>query len=680
MVEPVATFTPRAPVSLFESAKLSLDTVFQTMIEPNLYAEIDARNRVTALRNTTAVLTRARVTNTSADPRTVEFRASTLKVGTYQVDVVAQPGENWLRLERRTTARDTGVVGYDWTQTPPVRLTAPIAQINSLGSSVSWTPDSRYVAVGFDANRFRIYDAENNYSTVFTSVPTIFPVQSNVVKWSPDGRYLAVSYNRITDENPHPFLKVFDFDIKTAPVEVTLPPLAGIIAQTLTHLDWGGPGGRYLVVGRASPTRAIAVLDWSTGSPVYAEALSIALSDGVTGAVRGVAIGPDDVTATPRCRIAIAHSRGARLRVWNFTSATTVNRINNAIFAENTSRTPGFNGLAWTSDGRYLACLSGSSQSVPFTVFDFDGVISIRTPPEQLPAMPPLAMSTWSPDGRYLFIGHGEARRYVYYPQALRYQLLYDYSSGSPVRVLSSPRLQGAGLVSGAEWSPNGDALILAQWGYDRFYPPTGVDNIRLLDGQGENLVVNGSFEDMTGATPESFGFTALNEVPGWFADTIGSTRLFFPVGRFVDARPTDGSVYLDMVAAGSLPDLVNSSQLRQNFENLIPGETYRLSADVTASRESAIGVQIVWNGSPLTIDGSASLPLTQNRPILRVTLQPGESANLDLGKHMLVYGDQLQAKASGGGVSAVVSYIRSTQEQVPSGGPPVEMDEGEGV
>jgi WD40 repeat protein len=679
MVEPVATFTPRAPVSLFESAKLSLDTVFQTMIEPNLYAEIDGRNRVTALRNTTAVLTRARVTNTSADPRTVEFRASTLKVGTYQVDVVAQPGENWLRLERVNTASDVPLAIYDWTESPPVRTTDPVASIGNLGLSVSWTPDSRYLASASVANRFRIFDAENAFATVYTSIASPAPVQPSIVRWSPSGRYLAVTYRNVTEDSSHPFLRVFDFDDKTAPVEVSIPGLSTISDREILHMEWGGPTGRYLVFGPGNGVRQIAALDWNTGSPVSASALSETLSENVSG-LRGIAISPDDPLATPRCRIAIASSRTPRLRVWSFTGATTISRVNNAVLAENTAQIVGDRGLAWSADGRYLASLSGESTSVPFTVFDFSAGVTVRTPPQPLPALPPLRNVTWSPDGRYLFIGHLEATRYSYYPQQLRYQLLYDYSSGSPVRIFNSPRLQGSGRMTDARWSPDGAFLAVSQFGWDPFYPPTGVDNVRLIDDEGTDFVVNGSFEDMTGATAEPFGFVATNTVPGWFSDQPGNTTLFFPTGRFVDARPTDGSVYLDLVARSTAIPIGNSAQLRQNFNDLVAGETYRLSADVTASRESAVGVQIVWNGNPLTIDGSASLPLTQNRPILRVTLQPGESANLDLGKHMLVYGDQLQAKASGGGVSAVVSYIRSTQEQVPSGGPPVEMDEGEGV
>jgi WD40 repeat protein len=679
MTTPVATFTPRAPVALFETAKLSLDTVFGTLIEPILYAEVDRRNRVTSLRNTTAVIVRARVTNASDAVRTVDFRSSTLKVDTYTADVVAQPGQNWLRLDRTTQSREGSIAGYDWTATPPVRLTAPIANIGNIGRCVSWTPDSRYAAVSFNATRFRIYDAENNYATIYTSDPTTFPVQPSQVQWSPDGRYLAVSYVNMSDANPHPFLRVFDFNVKPAPVEVALPPLAGILTQPVLRLAWGGPGGRYLIMGRASAAKAIAVLDWNTGSPVYAEQLSIDLSNGVNGNVQAIAIGPDDIAASPRCRIAISHLRGTRLRVWNFNSATTVNRINNAIFAENTTRSPGPKGLAWTSDGRYLACLSGQTESVPFTVFDFDSGVSVRTPPGPLPFMPQLQACAWTPDGRYLFIGHGEATRYTYYPQALRYHLLYDYDSGSPVRILASPRLQGVGPVSDAKWSPNGEALLLAQSGFDRMYPPTGVDNIRLLDDEGENVVVNGSFEDMTGATRESFGFTAINEIPGWFVDSPDGARVFFPSERFVDARPTDGVVYLDMVAQSLDPFGDNSPQLRQNFNDLVPGATYRLALDVTASRGSLIGVRVLWNGTPVAIDGSSNLPVTKNRPILRATLQPGESANVDLARHMLVYGDQLQAQASGGGVTAVVSYILSTQEQVPFGRSSVESEEGSG-
>jgi WD40 repeat protein len=657
MAVEVAIFTPRPPVNLFESAAAELGTAFSDLIKPPLYAQVNNRNQVEELRTTTAILTRAKITNTSGAARTVDFRVRSSRRITYSAEVVAQPGQNWLRLDRVTRPRGVALFGWDWTDTPPTRLTNTPTALPNNATGLDWSPDSQYLAVAFDAASFRIYDATSNFALVHTSPPTTNPVRPSHVKWDPTGRYLAVGY-RFADVLGLPWLRVFDFDNIAAPVEVPIPDVLARVTQRPTQLEWGGPSGRYLFIVDAGATR-VAVYDWNTGSPVFAPALSTSLSTGVVGRAQGIAVSPN------AARVAVTCVGGPRLLVFSFTSATVVSRVNNPIFAENTrARTPG-QGAAWSPDSRYLVNLSSATTGVPFTVFDFDSGVTTLPAPPALPLLPGFQSVAWSPDGRYICFGHTESTRYTYYTVPLPYLLLYDMNSGTPVRVTSGPTLQGFGPADAVQWSPDGDTLMVGGWSYDRFYPPTGVDNVRLLDSEGNNLVVNGSFEDVTGMTRESFGFTAVGEIEGWFSDVDPGTRLFFPTFRFLNAFPTQGSVYLDVVAAGSVPVSPHSARLRQNFDELTPGGTYRFSLDVTTSLESDIGVRVLWNGTPLNILGETTLPVVQDFTLLRVSLAPGESVSVPLSRHMVAYGDSLQARASGGGVDVVLGYVLNTQESV---------------
>ena len=659
MVVEVATFTPRPPVSLFQNAKRSLDTVFESLIAPTLFAEVDGRGQVGALRNTTAVLTSALLTNTGGTARTVTFRVRSSRRVTYTAEVTAQAGENWLRLDRTTSARGASVYGFDFSATPQTRLPDEPSWPGGIRRSVSWTSDSRYLAVADNGRSFRIFDASDSFATVYTSPPVDNPSQLRRCVWSPDDRYLAVIYDR-ADQVGMPWLRVFDFDAGiAAPVEVTIPGIDINLTVQGNDMAWGGPGGRYLVVSRAG-SGGVAVWDWDSGTPVFVAGLSNTLSSAGTGGTRSVAFSPDPTNP----RIAVAYNSGDRLAVFTWPSPTTLARVDDALFAANTQRTVPRRGLSWSGNGRYLAVLSGESTVVPFTVYDLQSGVVVRAAPDPLPFLPALTAVALSDDGRYLVAGHDTAARFTYYPLALPHLLLFDYDSGAPAWI--RPRLQGAGGVFDLSFAPDGDTLMVAGWAYDTAYPPTGVDNVRVEDGDGVNHVVNGSFEDTAGMERTSFGFTATGTLPGWFVDGADGpeVQVFLVNRRFVNAFATDGSVYLSVVASG--PALQgNSARLRQNLEGLEDGETYRLSVDVTASLDSDIGLRLVWNGTPVNIEGQTTLPVIEDFTLLPVTVPPGTTLRVPLARHMLAYGDVLQAQASGAGVDCVVSYILSTQESV---------------
>jgi WD40 repeat protein len=394
MAVEVAVFTPKPPVNLFESARRQVGTTFETLIQPTLYAEVDNLGQVQRLRNTTAVLTAMRLHNSSASARTVDFQVRSSRRVTYQAEVTAVAGENWIRLDRTTRIRGVSVFGWDWTQSPPVRLSETISPLSPIATSCSWRQDSRYLAVCFNAQGMRVYDAQNSYAIVYEEDNTSTSYGAASAIWSSDGRYLAVRYINVVDPSTTPYLRVFDFDDIGGPVEVTLPDLSAVLTESPAHMSWVG---RFLAVGRATAAQPVLVLDWNSGSPVYDATLSAALSDDTANLpIRGVAFSPDGA------RFAVSYFARDRLRVYNI-SGTTATRINDPIFAANTQRFSGLP-LAWSADSRYLTCLSGPDTSVPFTVYDFDSGVSLRPAPPSLPLLPGLAGAAWSPDGRYLCI------------------------------------------------------------------------------------------------------------------------------------------------------------------------------------------------------------------------------------------------------------------------------------
>lgn len=655
----VAIFTPRAPVSLFESQRLALDTVFRSILRPNMFAEVDPTGQIARLRRTAAVLTALSLSNTSASSRAVDVRVASSRRITYKAAVTAQAGQNWVRINRINMPKDPSIFGYDWSQTPPTRLLDEPADTSLTMTSLAWTSDSAYLAAAQDGPQFRIYDANNAFALLYTS--GVVPASVRVLQcvWSPNDRYLAVTY-RFTAGTTHPFIKVFDFDSGiTTPVEVSLPSVTTSVTRTPSAIAWGGPSGRYLVVSNAGSARFVA-WDWNSGSPVVS-----ALGGILSGATSGVA-GPIAFnTSVGAPRVAVGHSEGSRLSVFDFPTATTLSKIDLQIFAANTQRTIPADGLAWSSDNRYLAVLSAATGTTPFTVYDFNSGVVLRTPPDDITTpLPSTTSLDWSLDGRYLVIGHAEAERYTYYPEPLTYLLLYDYNTGSPVRITSAPSLQGAGEITQVRFSPDGNTLMMTGRRLDPLYRPIGVDNVRLLDSAGVDQIANGSFEDTTGLTPEPFGFSAIGSIPNWFVDGDASAKIFLPTETFVDAFATDGAVYLDVNVFGvGAPPQSTDVRLRQNISGLIAGQTYTLLVDVTASTESVIGVEMTWNGSPVAFEGETVLPVVKNFPVLTVVVPPGETVQAPLKKHMLAYGEALEIKASGGGVDAAVSYILSTQE-----------------
>src|SRR6056297_1111589 len=121
-----------------------------------------------------------------------------------------------------------------------------------------------------------------------------------------------------------------------------------------------------------------------------------------------------------------------------------------------------------------------------------------------------------------------------------------------------------------------GQDFVAGEGGNDTLFG----DNSDGRVGEGlPNLIVNGSFEDTTGLTAESFGFTGAGAVPGWTAiDPTDTLEVYNVNSEAVNAGGTvasDGSNALDM---GESPGNIG---IFQDVPNLLAGEIYRLSFDL---------------------------------------------------------------------------------------------------
>ena len=149
---------------------------------------------------------------------------------------------------------------------------------------------------------------------------------------------------------------------------------------------------------------------------------------------------------------------------------------------------------------------------------------------------------------------------------------------------------EGNDLLAGA----SGSDFLDGETGLDTLIGGAGADDLRggddndVLYGDGGgsvqgggslNLLVNGSFEDTTGLATDPFGFVGIGEIPGWTTADPNDRIEVFNVNPELDPAASDGLNALDL--EGSPGNI----RIGQNVQNLVDGEAYRLSFDVTDSQ-----------------------------------------------------------------------------------------------
>ncbi len=157
----------------------------------------------------------------------------------------------------------------------------------------------------------------------------------------------------------------------------------------------------------------------------------------------------------------------------------------------------------------------------------------------------------------------------------------------------------------------DGEDLIFGEGGDDSIDGGIGNDTLygdHPPEGTviGPNLIVNGSFEDTTGASATGYGFvTGSGGIPGWTEDT-GDDFDIHNDGRG-GVNPTDGNNWLDLEASPG------NVRVGQDVAGVVEGETYKLSFDAgDSSNEPQSGsgenlVNVYWGGELIgTIDPQA--------------------------------------------------------------------------
>ncbi|MEM9784104.1 MAG: hypothetical protein AAF899_16720 [Pseudomonadota bacterium] len=186
-------------------------------------------------------------------------------------------------------------------------------------------------------------------------------------------------------------------------------------------------------------------------------------------------------------------------------------------------------------------------------------------------------------------------------------------------------------LILGSWWSDEihgggGDDLIFAGWGNDEVKGGAGDDIVfggrgdDILYGDdedggvasGENLIVNGSFEDVTGLDPEDFGFRG--DIPGWV--NAGEGRAEIVEAGVVGMPASDGQYWID--TGTSQARVIDISQEVAGVED---GQSYLLSFDAgqwdVPSPAPDETMNVYWNGElianvrPETIDSYESFEFT---------------------------------------------------------------------
>lgn len=152
-----------------------------------------------------------------------------------------------------------------------------------------------------------------------------------------------------------------------------------------------------------------------------------------------------------------------------------------------------------------------------------------------------------------------------------------------------------------------GDDLIYGQTGDDSIDGGIGNDTLYGDDQDATttpagNLIVNGSFENTTGATPMSYGYLVDNGIPGWTEDNGGIFDVHNDGREGVD--PTDGDNWLDLEASPG------NARVGQDVIGVVEDEVYTLTFDAgdgDVRPNSGPGenlVNVYWGGELIaTID-----------------------------------------------------------------------------
>ena len=375
----------------------------------------------------------------------------------------------------------------------------PVAKPGTFVTAIAWSPDSRYLTIGNNStgdDRLHTYRVSRD---TFAEIPKpdIMPSASEGVwetSWSPDGQYLAVgAYNN--DANRFVIYKFLNGTLMKLPDPGTLP------GEMVRSIAWS-PNGNYVAVGSQTsgagrftiykrsgdtftkladpsdmPTRYVAALGWSPdstylgvggGAWLDSDFLVYKRSGDTFTKLSGVASPGDDhreISWTPDgTYMAVAFTWGGAVAIYK-RDGDTFTRLPNP--SEMPSPTMGI-AVRWSSDGTYLAVGSTNFESDvgAVTLYKRDGDTLTKVDSPAAAADRGVKALSWSPDGRYLIVGHSQG----VYGRAD----LYRREGDSLMKITDPDGVFGGVGVLAADWSPDGKYLAMGR--YD-----AGINRLRVF-------------------------------------------------------------------------------------------------------------------------------------------------------------------------------------------------------
>ncbi|MDQ7080635.1 MAG: Hint domain-containing protein [Paracoccaceae bacterium] len=155
-----------------------------------------------------------------------------------------------------------------------------------------------------------------------------------------------------------------------------------------------------------------------------------------------------------------------------------------------------------------------------------------------------------------------------------------------------------------------GNDTITGRAGDDLIHGGAGNDDIRgnagddILFGDGANsqaevvnLIQNGSFEDVSGLDPTTYGYVGNGSVPGWTtADPAHQIDIHGDARGGV--QPADGHYWADLEATPG------NIVLGQDVQGVADGEKYLLTFSAGDRITDTNTFEVIWNGEPVDIKG----------------------------------------------------------------------------
>ena len=637
--------SPQPPVSLFERASVQAGSAFGLLLDTPIFAKPATPPQAGyAYPRTAAVLSRVRATNLGGTTALVSARIVDTSFITYSATLVAGSGDGtdtltFVGLGASGVALEPNYRLFDVTD-PDVPDRTTLGVDIAGASSCGWSPDGRYLVATAQntANRVMFYDFNTGSPVLVSPNPLTLRVQSvGVARFSPDGTQIAVGYADGVVE------------VHAWPGGGTPETLPSTPSASVTDLTWR-PSGRYLAVTHQLAAGGLSVYDDDTGSWVKTALPAV----NIPSPTRHVAWSPDDRY------LAVAHSGGARLSVYDWDSGSPVLTAAPDIGAPTPLNYS--DALAWSPDSRYIA---QAGEESPFVrVYDMDSGSPVSEAEPPVVALGGGSCCVWSPDGGTLVLGYEIASddEFTNVPYVVSYAF-----DGTTFTVNTTPDLRTQGAARGMAWNDTRDLLFILSFPLPNLNGPS-LDNVRLLDGLGNNAISNGSFEDIAGLTATSYGY--IGTPNGWtFTNGLGTPRqikVYTNNKRGVVA--TNGIAWVDMLGGGSLDDTLTlpaHRRLTQAVAGLTSGDSYTLRFDAALMALASGGISVLWNGDLVALTSSLGTtgitlasPVDIRTVVSNVSVAAGATADLSLDKAILRGGNLLQVRSVNADCDVTASYV----------------------